>query len=227
MKRVWWIWVCDWLQKKSTRFVNKLFRFLSLSQHHTVESYSGIDELLERHEVSGVDLSLWLMGKTRVIAQNELLLLQRFQEVISLARQGVPYNWERISQMDKERNAKILFSLGPIVWQPNVLAASLSLDFSPVFQRAAAFHTLRRLGEVAISLRLYRKEHGCYPEDLSALVPTYLPSIPLDPFNGKPLRYRREQKGFRIWSVGPDMKDGGGVTGEQWMEGDIVWTAVR
>jgi hypothetical protein len=81
------------------------------------------------------------------------------------------------------------------------------------------------LGETAIALRLYRKEHGRYPENLSALVPRYLPSVPADPFDGKPLRYRREGTGFRLWSIGPDRKDDGGVEGKPgwWVQGDIVW----
>jgi hypothetical protein len=35
-------------------------------------------------------------------------------------------------------------------------------------------------------------------------------------------------KGFKVWSVGWDMKDDGGVWGTpKYEEGDIVWEAVR
>ncbi|MFA0747150.1 MAG: hypothetical protein EORIYHIE_001019, partial [Candidatus Fervidibacter sp.] len=49
--------------------------------------------------------------------------------------------------------------------------------------RAADFHALQRLGQVAVALRLYRHEHGRYPETLEELVPKYLPSLPIDPFD--------------------------------------------
>lgn len=41
-----------------------------------------------------------------------------------------------------------------------------------------------------IGLEVFRRGHGRYPESLTELVPRYLPALPLDPFDGKPLRYR-------------------------------------
>jgi hypothetical protein len=37
-----------------------------------------------------------------------------------------------------------------------------------------------------------------------------MPSVPADPFDGKPMRYRKLAKGYVVYSVGPDMKDEGG-----------------
>jgi hypothetical protein len=43
---------------------------------------------------------------------------------------------------------------------------------------------------VVLALELHRRQHGEYPRALSELTPTLLPSVPLDPMDGKPLRYR-------------------------------------
>lgn len=40
-----------------------------------------------------------------------------------------------------------------------------------------------------IALERYRLAHGTYPATLAELVPEYLPSIPLDPWDGKPIKY--------------------------------------
>ena len=69
------------------------------------------------------------------------------------------------------------------------------------------------------ALRLYQVEHGAYPDSLEALVPECLPSVPQDPFGGKPLKYRREGNSYVLYSIGADLKDGGGVGGEY--EGDL------
>jgi hypothetical protein len=61
--------------------------------------------------------------------------------------------------------------------------------------------------EVVCALKSYELAHGSPPETLSDLVPGLLPSVPADPFDGKPLRYRREGKEWVLWSVGSDMKD--------------------
>ena len=65
--------------------------------------------------------------------------------------------------------------------------------------------------ELLAALELYRLRQGAYPESLDALVPDYLPEMPLDPFAGKAFRYRRTDDNFRLYSVGQNMKDDGGV----------------
>lgn len=64
-----------------------------------------------------------------------------------------------------------------------------------------------------IALRAYQKERGYLPARLEELVPGYLSDVPLDPFDGKPLRYSREKK--IIYSVGVDLEDNGGSIGEK------------
>ena len=54
-------------------------------------------------------------------------------------------------------------------------------------------------------------EKGRYPESLDELVPQYLDEVSLDPFDLKPLRYRKRQGKWIIYSIGPDCKDDGGV----------------
>jgi hypothetical protein len=55
-----------------------------------------------------------------------------------------------------------------------------------------------------------RNNDGRLPEDIAALIPDYLGTVPLDPFDGKPFRYS-PSKGI-IYSVGKDLTDSGGST---------------
>ena len=65
--------------------------------------------------------------------------------------------------------------------------------------------------ELRAALTLYRQTHnGAWPDSLDALVPGILPAIPLDPFDGKPMRYARAGNGWKVWSVGEDNVDNGG-----------------
>jgi len=61
-----------------------------------------------------------------------------------------------------------------------------------------------------LAVQRYRLAHGALPEALRELVPMYLPDVPLDPFDGKPLRYKRLERGYVIYSAGPDGTDDGG-----------------
>jgi hypothetical protein len=67
-----------------------------------------------------------------------------------------------------------------------------------------------RTAIVALAVERFRHEHGRWPEKLAELVPDKLTAIPVDPYNARPLRYRRNADGVVIYSVGPDKTDDGG-----------------
>lgn len=62
---------------------------------------------------------------------------------------------------------------------------------------------------ILIALKCYKAEHGELPETLDELVPQYFESIPLDDFDGKPMKYSREKR--VVYAVGKDLEDNGGV----------------
>ena len=89
---------------------------------------------------------------------------------------------------------------------------------------AAEGDATRRLVRVVVALTDYRSRTKRYPDQLEALVPDYLPEVPLDPFDGKPLRLKADGTGVIVYSVGPDLKDDGGRPWEQDKhEGDLVF----
>jgi hypothetical protein len=73
------------------------------------------------------------------------------------------------------------------------------------------------LARTVCALRRYHLAQGVYPADLNALVPAFLPAVPTNISTLRPLLYRREGTGFRLWAPGWNERDEGG-------EGDdIVW----
>ncbi|MBX3356258.1 MAG: hypothetical protein KF724_11250 [Phycisphaeraceae bacterium] len=65
-----------------------------------------------------------------------------------------------------------------------------------------------------IALERWRLEHGAYPERLEDLVPTLLKGVPIDPWSGRPLSYRRIdsstdhwQRGYLLYVLGQDGED--------------------
>lgn len=70
---------------------------------------------------------------------------------------------------------------------------------------------LRDAALCGLALEAYRRKYGIYPTTLEALTPTFLPSIPADPVTGNPVRYVLKKGGPRVYSVGADRKDDGGI----------------
>jgi hypothetical protein len=64
---------------------------------------------------------------------------------------------------------------------------------------------------VLLAAERFRRAKGRWPEKLEELRPNFLAEIPLDPYDGKPLRYKRVADGVVVYSVGRDSTDDGGV----------------
>ncbi len=63
---------------------------------------------------------------------------------------------------------------------------------------------------VALAVERYRMANGKLPDSFDDLVPKFLEVVPKDPFDGKPLKYKKLDPGFVIYSVGDDLSDDGG-----------------
>jgi len=47
--------------------------------------------------------------------------------------------------------------------------------------------------------------------------------LPQDPFSGKDFVYKRQGKGFLLYSIGENLKDDGGLAAPEEAPADIVW----
>jgi hypothetical protein len=61
-----------------------------------------------------------------------------------------------------------------------------------------------------LAVERYRRDKGDWPARLDDLAPKLLKKVPLDPYDGKPLRYVRVADGVIVYSVGADGIDNGG-----------------
>jgi hypothetical protein len=64
--------------------------------------------------------------------------------------------------------------------------------------------------QTALAVIRYHRQHDRWPTSLDELVGTFLERVPTDPFDGQPLRYRLQDDGFVIYSVGVNGVDDGG-----------------
>jgi hypothetical protein len=78
--------------------------------------------------------------------------------------------------------------------------------------------SMRQMAITAVALKRHQLRHGTLPEDLTSLVPEFLPGLTIDYMNGKPLRYQRDTDGgFALHSVGGNGRD------EQGQGDDLIW----
>ena len=65
--------------------------------------------------------------------------------------------------------------------------------------------------KTALAIERFRLDNNnALPATLDALVPNYCPSAPRDPFDEQPLRYKKLERGYVVYSIGADGMDNGG-----------------
>jgi hypothetical protein len=81
-----------------------------------------------------------------------------------------------------------------------------------------------RTALAAVAIERFRLHHnGELPEDLFLLVPRYIKTVPIDPYDGLALRYKRTAKGYVVYSIGPDTKDDGGAEPPRGPKPKALW----
>lgn len=89
---------------------------------------------------------------------------------------------------------------------------------SHVFVRDVAIF---RIARATIAVEKFMLAEGRYPDNLRELVPRYLPSTPMDPYDGVPLRYYtgfiESQPSYMMYTI---MEDGKDEEGAQWHVGN-------
>lgn len=145
--------------------------------------------------------------------RSQLSLLNGYQRLLVKARQELsPTNSGyrfAVKAGDTSTNVtSIQRSFGPFDILMNMLLPAL--DRATL--KAAAAETIARLATTACALERFHLAHGEFPTTLAELAPQYIAVVPVDYMTGEPLHYQRTDDGlFRLWSVGNDGKDDGGV----------------
>jgi len=80
-----------------------------------------------------------------------------------------------------------------------------------------------RTAEAAIAAELFHRRHGRMPASLDELVPEFLPKVPLDPYDGQPLRSVARDGSLVIYSIGHNSTDDDGHRADDIDEGDLTF----
>jgi len=138
---------------------------------------------------SDADFSEMLDARSAQIAALKLPLKQRFSE------------FERIERVAVEGGHPSIASRGS--GAARVISTRLRWD--------AEVRAKMQVTRVALEVERWRLAHGGRaPDSLADLVPEFAPSVPLDPFDNNPLRYKKLARGFLLYSIGADFTDDGG-----------------
>ncbi len=82
----------------------------------------------------------------------------------------------------------------------------------------------QRLSQLALIVSAYKLRTGRFPDTLAQVLSDHFPRIPIDPFDGKSLRMKRDGNDLLLYSVGYDREDNDGVPWDpNRQRGDLVF----
>ena len=85
------------------------------------------------------------------------------------------------------------------------------------------FHRQRILEEsllCTVALLEYKNRENKFPDKLEDLIEKeYIENLPIDPYSGEPLVYKKTEDDFTLYSIGADFKDEGGIHNDLWGSG--------
>jgi hypothetical protein len=128
--------------------------------------------------------------------------LDSFAEAIAIAREPWPTKLESERALARRYGIDPSRSLSKIDRILNVIDSLGVLDLNSTLPISGMNLAFRRTAIAAVAAERFRHAHaGQPPPSLDALVPGFLASVPQDPFDGKPLKYRADGESYVIYSV--------------------------
>lgn len=106
-----------------------------------------------------------------------------------------------------------------------ILLAVIAPSHKSLLEKKCSYEFEFQSLRIKLAVLAYISRNGKPPKTLKDLVPEYLPEVPNDPFDGKPIRYDREKA--IVYSVGTDLKDDGGKGGKRLFSGENMSNIIK
>ena len=119
----------------------------------------------------------WFIRLSGLVEQQKILLLNSAGRFIDLAGKSDYYQIKDCSRnLEKQFRGQLLVQMA---------------TYDRLFISRSRIEADIRLCRTAVAIERYRLKYGKLPEKLPDLVPEFLAAVPLDPFDGRNLRYRK------------------------------------
>jgi len=178
--------------------------FMGSQDQVFIFSNSSTPALKDRLRTS---LFMGLLKSTGILHKDKAFYLDVMATNMLAAETPFP---ERLT-LGQQANAAVLSPPSKFLIFSRMLLPALG----KAMQRDADHAARIRTTQTAIAIERFRRAHnGDLPSHLDQLVPTYLSSVASDPYDGKPLRFKRLTTGYVVYSIGGDLRDDGGSEGD-------------
>ncbi len=143
--------------------------------------------------------SEWLAYLPGTIINSQVEMIKHMNEAVRVIQQPTEKHNDAINELDKARS------------RHSLIGRHLNIQLGGMCRRSLRQQAQLRCVQVLFAAERYRLRHQSWPEQLDDLVTEKLiASVPIDPYDGLPLRWKITEDGRMVYSVGPGFVDNGG-----------------
>jgi hypothetical protein len=151
-----------------------------------------------------------LYSASSIKKRDALLFLDYYPDVIEASALPPADRLKRLMKIDADYKS---YSAAHLVLHMNI-------HYRSIWKIGVRVKGQLSCAETALAIERYRLKYGRLPDSLDRLVGEFIDKVPLDPFDGKPMRYRKLEGdgGYTLYIIGEDGVDDGGLGRKQMAE---------
>jgi hypothetical protein len=133
--------------------------------------------------------------------------LQMFRKIETANDESIQQTVVASREFEAELKQLAGTTKGRLLYMKTVMLLPAMTAASAAYARNEACFDAADAGLAAIR---FRRINQVWPQQMSQLVPDLLPAIPIDPYDGQPLRVVISDNEFKVYTIGRDLIDQGG-----------------
>ena len=199
--------LCDSQEKVVSLQAEEIFLYDWVQRAYTDDGQGGGRPLKEALPIAVGDWKDALLGLVTFSYPGRQKMVERIELFYSQAELLLK---QTPRQAESEDKAKQLSEIA----EDSAMLKPLAPAYARIGNIAWRMKTNRRALVTILAVMRYEKQKGRYPASLNELVLAgYLDKLPMDPYSGGPLVYKRKEEGFLLYSFGANLADDGGKLG--------------
>lgn len=139
--------------------------------------------------------------------QTKKTFLRYYKELIN----DIPKSCSEIDQIEEKFTEEFApkISINPVNFIGKTFINIYITSPYGILKKKCDMSASARATQLLMALKNYKKQNGRLPDSLVGLVPDFIPVIPLDPYDEKPMKYSAARDS--IYSIGDNLMDDGGI----------------
>ena len=189
----------DLLQQSKFPYLLHMSRISRAETDRNFDLYTA-GELSDFANTPTVNNYLGELQINQTLALNHAIALEMMNQQVAICKRPLQQQYQALKAIPSPRDGDRRY----------VLAVLFTMGRERLPDSCFRIQGQLAAAAVGVACERYRQKFGQWPVTLDMIPKDILAEIPIDPFTGKPIVYKRLSDSIAVYTVGPDLTDDGG-----------------